>query len=147
MKNFIKSYKYKIIFIQFASVIIAVVFALFSVDGATNSKNLEFISSYGWEVDSSPADISHITVPKEPNGIYLTYAGISAVNNTSLTDYCGESLTRYSYRVLNHSRSDGGKIRANIFVHDSQIVAADISDISKDGSTKPISDINDITSN
>ncbi len=57
MKNFIKSYKYKIIFILFASVIIAVVFALFSVDGATNSKNLEFISSYGWEVDSSPADI------------------------------------------------------------------------------------------
>ena len=39
MKKAVKKYKYKIIFVIAAALMIAVIFALFSVDGAANQKN------------------------------------------------------------------------------------------------------------
>lgn len=140
MKKLFKKYKYKIIFIIAAAILISVIFALFSVDSTTNSQNIEFINSFGWEVDTAPEDISHLTIPEELIGIYLAHAQISAIDGSSISDYTGKSLTRYSYKVLNHEDSDTGKIRADIFVYKSSIIAADISDISANGSTIPISD-------
>ncbi|HIV85218.1 MAG TPA: DUF4830 domain-containing protein [Candidatus Monoglobus merdigallinarum] len=144
MKKFLRAYKYKIIFIIIAALLIAVIFALFSVDSATNSKNIEFIKSYGWETEGSPSDISHITLPETLTGIYASYAQISAVNGYSLSDYCGKSLTKYSYPVLNHNLSETGRVRANVLLYKSDIVAADISLLTDGGSTVPISDTSEI---
>ena len=145
MKNFVKKYKYKLMFIAAAAVVIAVIFALFSVDGAANRKNIDFISSFGWQVEESPADISHLTIPEDLSGVFLVHSQLSAIDGSSTADYRGKNITRYSYKVLNHSKSDGGKIRADVFVYKSEIIAADISDISANGATAPISDISQIS--
>ncbi len=145
MKKFLKKYKYKLIFIAAAAALIAVIFALFSVDGAENRRNIEFIESFGWRVDDAPADISHMTVPEDMGGVYLIHSEISAVGGSSLTDYRGKTVTRYSYKVINHSGSEKGRIRADVFVYRSDIIAADISDISPGGSTAPISDVSLMT--
>ena len=144
MKSILKKYKYKLIFIIAAAVIISVIFALFSVDGAANRRNVEFINSFGWDVDDSPADISHLTIPEDLSGIYLVHSQVSAIDGSSIVDYRGKNITRYSYNVLNHKDSGSGKIRADIFVYKSDIIAADISDISMGGNLTPISDISQI---
>ena len=145
MKKFFAKYKYKILFIAAAAILIAVIFALFSVDGATNRRNIEYINSFGWEVEDSPSDISHLTIPEDMSDIYLVHSGISAIDGSSIIDYRGKSITRYSYTVLNHQNSDNGKIRADIFVYKNDIIAADISDISPHGVIKPISEVTDMS--
>lgn len=132
-------------FIAAAAVVIAVIFALFSVDSAANRKNIDFINSFGWQVEESPADISHLTIPEDLSGVFLVHSQISAIDGSSMTDYRGKNITRYSYKVLNHSLSGSGKIRADVFVYKSEIIAADITDISKNGTTNPISDISQIS--
>lgn len=144
MKKQLKKYKYKIIFILAAIIVITVVFALFSVDNITNSKNIEYISSFGWVTETSPKDISHLTIPEELNALYKTYSDTASIDGSSLSEYCGKNVTRYSYRVLNHKLSSTGRIRADVFVYKSQIIAADITDLSKNGKTISISDTTDL---
>ena len=141
MKSILKKYKYKLLFIIAGAVVIAIIFALFSVDSAANRRNIDFISSFGWEVDDSPVNISHLTVPEDLSGVYFTHSIISAIDGSSIANYCGKNVTRYSYRVLNHQGSDNGKIRADVFVYKSEIIAADITDVSMGGALTPISDI------
>ena len=145
MKKAVKKYKYKIIFVIAAALMIAVIFALFSVDGAANQKNIDFINSFGWSVKDAPSDISHITVPENLSDIYLIHSQISGIEGSSITDFRGKSITRYSYTVLNHQNSESSKIRADVFVYKTDIIAADIADISPGGRISPISDLSEMT--
>lgn len=139
MTKFIRRYKYKLIFIIFAAFSLTVIFALFSVDNNTNSSNIEYIKSYGWEVESSPAEISHIRLPEEFNTLYKTYSDLSTTSDSSLYDYCGKNVTRYSYAIKNHAESEN-VVRANIYVYKSKIIAADISVLKQNGVTAPLYD-------
>lgn len=139
MKKFIKRYKFKLIFILFVVFLITVIFALFSVDNSTNNSNIEYISSYGWQIESSPSEIAHVRLPDDLNTLYQTYNSIAAAQGYTLQDYCGRNVTKYSYKVNNHKESSGD-VRANIYVYKSQIIAADISILRPQGTTVPISD-------
>ncbi|MCI5893330.1 MAG: DUF4830 domain-containing protein [Clostridiales bacterium] len=139
MKKFIRHYKFKLIFILFTVFVITVIFALFSVDSSTNTANIEYITTYGWQVDSSPIEIAHVRLPEDLNSLYRTYNSLAAAQGYTLENYCGKNVTRYSYKVNNHKESSGD-VRANIYVYKSQIIAADISILKPDGTTVPIND-------
>lgn len=143
MKKFIRRYKFKLIFILFAIFVITVIFALFSVDNSTNTANIEYISKYGWQVDSSPSEIAHIRMPEDFNSLYRTYNSIAAAQGLTLENYCGKNVTRYSYKVKNHSEAYS-EVRANVYVYKSQIIAADISILKPQGTTVSISDTSDM---
>ncbi len=139
MKTLIKRYKFKLIFILFVVFVITVIFALFSVDNSTNNANIEYISSYGWQVESSPVEIAHVRLPEDFNSLYRTYNSLAAKQGATLENYSGKNVTRYSYKVNNHKESSGD-VRANIYVYKSQIIAADISILKPQGTTVPLSD-------
>lgn len=143
MKKLLRKYKFKIAICITIALVITIIFALFSVDNLTNTMNIEFIRSFGWETENAPKDISHVTIPDELNSLYIVYSDIASIPGESLYDYCGKNLTRYSYTVTNHNLSGTGKIRANVFVYKSKIVAADISNLTTNGNTTSISDTTD----
>lgn len=140
MKNFLKKYKFKLIFILFAVIVITLVFALFSVDSKTNANNVNYISSFGWKIDETPADITRLSLPEEFSSLYLAYSNIASVDGQNLEEYSGKNITKYSYVVNNHKDSANDTIRANIYVYKSQIIAADISALKIGGFTLALND-------
>ncbi len=140
IRKLFRRYKFKLMFILCAAFIIAVILALFSVDNTTNNKNVSYITSNGWEVKTSPAEIAHIRLPEDFNSLYRTYNALAAADGINLESYCGKNVTRYSYTVTNHTKSESADVRANIYVYKSEIIAADISVLSPEGTTLPIKD-------
>ena len=140
MRVFLIRHRIKIVIVSIAVIIIGLIFLLFSVDNRSNGEYVAFIASFGWEVEPSPKEISHITVPSEFDGVYNAYNRIASGSGFDLTPYRGKNVTRYSYKVLNNAESDTGLIYANVFVYRGEIVSADITSQETGGFTIPISD-------
>lgn len=137
---FFKTKKYRVILTALLAAILAilVIFGMFSIDSATNSLAISYIENLGWQIEQRPAEISHITLPEDFDIIYQTYNALQKESGFDLTPYKGQRLARYSYRVLNHEKSAQEEIRANVFVFQQQIVAADISTASAGGFMQPL---------
>ena len=122
---------------------VGVIFLLFGSDSKVNQSNLNFIRSFGWEVQEKPKQISHITIPEEFNPVFEAYSTLEDDAGFSLSDHRGERATRYSYRVTNHKESDTGLIMANVYVTKSGIIAGDICSLAPNGFIRAISDTTD----
>ena len=140
MINFFKTRKVLLLTLLAAAVTVGIIFLLFGADSEVNQKNLDFIRSYGWEVEENPTEIARLTIPEEFDTVFNAYNELAQNAGFDLTPYKGVKATRYSYRVLNHQDSDSGLIRANIFVTKDGIAAADISSLELGGFLIPISD-------
>ncbi|MBR5219013.1 MAG: DUF4830 domain-containing protein [Clostridia bacterium] len=119
---------------------VLVILFLFRIDSDLNRRNIEFISAYGWQVDSEPVDTANINIPREFNAVFETYNTICQNSGFDLSNFKGARAVRYSYRVLNHQDSESGLVRANVFVVKNNIIAGDISSLKAGGFIQPISD-------
>lgn len=140
MFNTAKNRRVLLLLFTAALLTVFVILLLFKMDSDLNKKNIEFISSYGWQTESEPIDTASITIPREFDAVYETYNTICQSSGFDLNGYKGARATRYSYKVLNHEESGSGLIRANVFVVKNNIVAADISSLKSGGFIQPISD-------
>lgn len=119
---------------------IAVIILMFRADDDINRSNLEYISSFGWQVDEKPVDIAYLTIPKNFDSVFSAYSEVAQSGGFDLSACAGIRVVRYSYTVLNHKDSDGGLIRINIFLSKNKIVCADICSLAPDGFVLPLSD-------
>lgn len=135
--------KYRTIFftILAGALTILVIVCMFSLDNTTNEIAVSYIKSLGWQIEERPAELSHITLPEDFDIIYRTYNALQQESGFDLSAYKGKQLSRYSYKVYNHKNSGSEEIRANIFMYQQQIVAADISSASSGGFMHPITDL------
>lgn len=140
MPNCFKTRKFLFFTLLAAAVTIGIIFLLFSADSKTNRENLDFIRSFGWETEEQPEEIVRLTIPQEFDAVYEAYNHLEQTAGFDLTPYKGVKATRYSYRVLNHKDSDTGLIRANVFVTENGIAAADICSLAIGGFLLPIND-------
>ncbi len=121
-----KKYRFIIAMLIFAVILLAIIVGLFSIDNSTNRMICEYIESLGWQIDSSPEEISHLTIPREFDAVYETYNAVQISSGFDLTPFKGKNVVRYSYKVLNHNKSQESEIIVSVFVYDSRIIAADI---------------------
>ena len=147
MLQFIKKRKFTLLTILAAFLVIMTICLLYSVDNATNTANLTYIRSFGWQVDDRPTEISHLTIPDEFDVVDETYNDLEKKAGFDITSYKGVRVTRYSYRVNNHTQSDKGMIRANVFVADGKIIAADLCSLDVGGFITTINDTSGLVSN
>ncbi len=119
-------FRYVIATISFAIILLIIVIGLFSIDNATNQMIVEYIESLGWQINPSPSEISHITLPKEFDVVYETYNAVQLNSGFDITKYKGKNVSRYSYKVLNHIKSGESEVIASVFVYENQIIAGDI---------------------
>ena len=140
MTDFFKARKALLLTLLAAAVTVSIIFLLFGADSKVNQANLDFIRSYGWEVEDNPTEIARLTIPEEFDTVFHAYNELAQTAGLDLTPYKGVKATRYSYRVLNHQDSDSGLIRANVFVTKDGIAAADISSLELGGFLVPIND-------
>jgi len=127
MKNFLKKQRFIILTLIFAIIILAVIFAVFSIDKKTNIMITDYIKAAGWQINENPVEISRITIPNEFDSVYDAYNKIQKADGFNLENYKGLNVCRYTYSVLNHKYSGEDKVLVNVFVYKNEIIAADIS--------------------
>ncbi len=125
-----------------AVVTVGVIFLLFRTDSKVNEKNLNFLQSYGWQVEEEPTELCRMTIPEEFDSVFSAYHELGKEAGFDLAAYRGKSATRYTYLVLNHKESATGLVRANVFVAKDVIIAADICSLEPEGFLQSVSNSN-----
>ena len=135
--------------LQALIIAVMVMFVVFTVlflktDADINRSNIEYINGFGWEVDEKPVEIVHITMPDASDEVLTAYSE-KLGGKFNPTDLEGKRVTRYSYKVLNHIRSNTGSIRINLIVYNKTVICADVSSVAENGFIIPIDNTSDAT--
>lgn len=100
-------------------------------DGIKTEEDLQkFIKSLGIEVKTPAYKTKEVDLPRVFDAVYGKYNGIQKQQGFDLSKYCGKTLMRYTYEVLNYPSPDGssvGKVYLTLFVYKNKIVGGDIS--------------------
>lgn len=141
---FIRKHRRTVAFAMVSAAVLFVIISRFYVDDSTNDMIVGYMQGLGWKIENRPTEITHITIPEEFDAVYRAYNAMQKPAGFDLEDYRGKEVTRYSYRVLNHSSSDDVEVVAGIFVYGNTVIAGDISSLDKDGFMHSIADVSNI---
>lgn len=90
-----------------------------------NKSRVEFISSFGWEVEEEPQSVGEVLIPQEFDSVLSQYNELQKAAGMDLTPYLGKTVKKYTYAVKNYP--DGGEAFATIYVYEGTVIAADVS--------------------
>lgn len=84
------------------------------------------------DAEETPAEIVGFTIPEVFDAVYERYNALQKEGGFDLSLYKGKVCTRYTYHI------PSANARANIIVHNGDIIGGDISSITIDGIMIPI---------
>ncbi|MBQ2931476.1 MAG: DUF4830 domain-containing protein [Clostridia bacterium] len=128
----------------FAAVLFAVIFGVFHIDNSTNSMIVEYAENLGWEINPSPAQISHFVIPENFDAVFETYNALQKSSGFDLSEFKGKRVSRYTYVVKNHIQSANSQVFLGIIVFESRIIAGEISSTDSDGFMHGITETSNI---
>ncbi len=100
----------------------------------TNEDRVNFIRSFGWEVEEAAVEVMEVVIPKEFDSVYTSYNELQKEQGLDLQEHAGERAKRWSYVVINYGEGqENSEIRANLLIIDDEIVACDITKNELDG--------------
>lgn len=92
--------------------------------GGTNEERLAFLQSFGWEVNTEPAETREVMIPAQFNDIYTTYNVMQKAQGFDLKPYAGEVCTQYQYKINNYP--DEPEVYATLLVYNNLIIGGDV---------------------
>lgn len=98
----------------------------------TNDQRLEYIRSFGWEVEEEPAEVLEVIIPKEFDSVYESYNGIQRKQGYNLEDHAGKRCKRFSYVVTNYP-GQTEDVRINLLVRDNKVIGGDVCSLLPEG--------------
>lgn len=99
---------------------------------STNDGRLEFISSYGWEVNDTPVETTEVRVPEDDSEVFERYNDLQKSQGYDLSKYAGKKLKKVTYEVLNHPSGETG-VKLTLFINKKEVVGGDVSSGQKGG--------------
>lgn len=99
----------------------------------TNSKNIDFLKCYGWEVEKNPTEKVEFLIPEVFDEVYLNYNELQSEAGLDLVPYKGFFAVRYTYVVKNFPQQIQEPVFANVICVDGIPVAGDICTVSING--------------
>ena len=102
------------------------------VELSDNEKRLEFLHSFGYQVQKEPVEVAEVIIPTEFDDIYLEYNSLQKKQGYDLTAYRGERVKRYTYEVKNYPEHPA-HVRAEILVHEGKVIGGNVSSILENG--------------
>ncbi|MBP3359604.1 MAG: DUF4830 domain-containing protein [Clostridia bacterium] len=111
-------------------VIITLVFLTYYKE---SSAAVGFLESFGWSVDSSPAESAEFKIPEEFDAVYENYNLLQKEAGLDLEPYRGRNAVRYTYIVRNYPGVSDDTVRANVITVDGEPVGGDICTVAIDG--------------
>ena len=135
--------KKKILFGAVAVVaLVAIVIALFATGRSSetsadltvtdNADRVQFLTSFGWEVGSSPVESGQVRIPAESNQVFQRYNALQKTMGYDLGQYAGQTVMRYVYQVKNYPGATEN-VYATLLICNNRIIGGDITDTSAKG--------------
>ena len=123
-------------------VVVAVIVFLFSGRGSvstigsnaviSNDDRVQFLSGFGWEVVSSPAETSQVRIPADSSEVFERYNALQKSMGYDLSDYQGKTVMRYVYKIKNYPGATE-PVYATILISSNKVIGGDITDTSASG--------------
>ena len=101
-------------------------------DGSTHQKRMEFLSYYKISVNETAVLVKETRLPQKASGNFLEYDKITLKGGFNLTDFCGKTVTIYSYEMTSSPEKT-----VNLILCNNKIIAGNITDNLK-GKLSPI---------
>lgn len=127
MSKFLKKHRYLFAAFVFAAAILLVSYGVFSVDASVNNMIVEYATNLGWEINPSPAAISHLVIPNQFDAVFETYNALQKKSGFDLSHFKGKRVSRYTYEVKNHVHSKDSNVYLGVIVFENRIIAGEIS--------------------
>jgi len=86
---------------------------------------VEYLRSYGWEVEKEAEAIEEIVIPEEFSEVFQKYNELQKEQGFDLEKQKGQRVKRYTYIVTNYP-GEPDYVRANLFICKEKVVAGDI---------------------
>ncbi len=100
-------------------------------DVRTDEDRLNFIRSFGWEVDENYTQ-SQVTIPNEFDQVYENYNQLQIEQGFDLRQIAGRVVDLYTYNVLNHPSGEDGVV-LNLLMYKDKVVGGDVMSPRLDG--------------
>ena len=97
-----------------------------------NDNRVQFLSSLGWQVTTSPKEASQVKIPTEQTPVYSRYNDLQKSQGYDLTEYAGKTVMRYVYEVNNFPNAQQ-PVYATLLVYKNKIIGGDITDTAAKG--------------
>lgn len=106
-------------------------------NGLTHKNRMDYISSLGYSICDEAIEEEKIVLPFIFSDFYEKYNDIQLESGYDLRNYCGCTVTKYSYRINTSSIEN---YRINLLVHKGEIIGGDISAENFGGEILPLKD-------
>lgn len=123
----------KIFIIAFAVTILISVLGAVRIMMPKTETFSQIVRQMGYDdVSENPYEVVEFTIPEKFNAVYERYNLLQKEGGYDLSNYKGKKCKRYTYLIPSQNA------RANIIVHNGEIIGGDISGITLDGIMKPL---------
>ena len=99
---------------------------------SNNDARVQFLTSCGWEVSTSPAESSQVRIPEEATEVFDRYNALQKSQGYDLSSYAGKTVMRYVYKINNYPGATE-PVYATLLIHKNQIIGGDVTDTSAKG--------------
>ena len=97
-----------------------------------NDARVGFLTKFGWEVSSSPAESGQVRIPENTTEVFDRYNTLQKSQGYDLSAYAGKNVMRYVYKVNNFPGATE-PVYATVLVYKNQVIGGDITDTSAGG--------------
>ncbi len=102
-----------------------------SCSAKTDEERIQFLQSFGWEVEPKPAEVMELTIPEEFDGVYEEYNEMQRRQGMDLSKYKGKRVKRWTYEITNYPEEP--QVVANLLVYEDTIIGGDVCTVRLDG--------------
>ena len=99
---------------------------------ANNDDRVKFLSSFGWEVTTSPKESSQVKIPEKSSEVFDRYNSLQKSQGYDLSAYAGQTVMRYVYQVNNYPGATE-PVYATLLISKNQVIGGDVTDTAAKG--------------
>ncbi len=99
---------------------------------ASNDDRVKFLTSFGWEVVTSPTETSQVRIPADTSEVFDRYNALQKSQGYDLTPYQGKTVMRYVYKIKNYPGALE-PVYATLLISNNQVIGGDVTDTSATG--------------
>ena len=93
---------------------------------------VEYLQGLGWQVESDPIETLDLQLPQQLTESWGDYAAMQNEQGFPFTDYAGQPIRRYTFRVTNYPGVESG-VQANLYLCEDVLIGGDIVATGKGG--------------
>lgn len=99
-----------------------------SLRASDEKERTSFLSQFGWNFDTEPAEVKEVQIPSEFNTAYTEYNALQKRQSFDLEKYKGQIVKRWTYNINNYPWPEGEKgfAQANLLIFNGNVIGADI---------------------